>query len=354
VAGARGVARPGLQAAGDEKAIHRGREVLRAVVSDGRAPGIAAAVAVGGQIVWSEGFGYSDLEDKVPASATTLFGIGSISKTLTMAGALSLVDDGLLDLDAPLEAYLPDFPHKGKGITLRRLAAHQSGLTDEFATSHRQTSRHFRTLEEAYREVIAREVVSYEPGTKVLYGTGLYTIIGRATEVVAKQSFADLMRERVFQRAGLTTVVPNDRTKKIPARTGFYVERAGGGFEKAPFYDPSHKLPGAGFLATAADIARFGAALLRPGMLSERARAEIFRAVPLADGTPTEWALGFRVDQFDGRRLVHQAGGGIGISAWLFIHPEDDLVIAVLSNVSTAPVGGRTHAEIARAFLRQE
>jgi CubicO group peptidase (beta-lactamase class C family) len=90
-----------------------------------------------------------------------------------MAGALSLVDSGLLDLDAPLEAYLPDFPHKAKGITLRRLAAHQSGLTDEFAASHYQTSRHFRALEEAYREVIAREVISHEPGSKVLYGTGL-------------------------------------------------------------------------------------------------------------------------------------------------------------------------------------
>ena len=68
-----------------------------------------------------------------------------------------------------------------------------------------------------------------------------------------------------------------------------------------------HGPPGAGYLATAEDLARFGAALLRPGMLSERGRAELFRPVPLADRTATEFALGFRAKD-DGRRLLHQPG----------------------------------------------
>jgi len=121
--------------------------------------------------------------------------------------------------------------------------------------------------------------------------------------------------------------------------------------ENAPTYDPSHKLPGAGFLATAEDLARFGAALLRPGMLSEPGRAELFRPVPLADGTATEFALGFRVKDDDGRRLLHQPGGGIGISAWLFVYPDDDVVVALLSNVPTGPVGGATRKAITDAFF---
>ena len=336
-----------------ETAIARGRDVLGGLVRDGRAPGIAVGVALGGRIVWTEGFGHADLGNKLPATASTLFGTGSITKTLTMAGALAMMDAGLLDLDVGVETYLPDFPHKGRGVTLRRLAAHQSGLTDDFATAHYQTSRHFATLEEAYREMMAQEILSYEPGGKVQYATGLYTIIGRVMEVRAKRPYLTVMKDRVFDPAGLTSVVPNDRRATIAARTEFYSERPGGGFEKAPFFDPSHKLPGAGFLATAEDIARFGAALLRDGILSARARAEMFRPVPLSNGSKTEYALGLRLGEFDGRPLLHLPGGGIGISAWLFIHPHDDLVIALLSNVSTAPVGGRTHAEIARAFLRQ-
>ena len=335
-----------------EAAVARGREVLESLVRGGRTPGVSVAVALGGTIVWSEGFGHADLEKRLPVTPATLFGIGSLSKTLTMAGVLTLVDAGLLDLDAPIETYLPDFPHKGKGITLRRLAAHQSGLSDEFAAAHYLTDRHFATIEEAYREIVARETIAYQPGSKVQYGTGLYTIIGRVMEAVAKRPYLNVMKERVFDRAGLTGVVPNDRTARIPLRTEFYVERAGGGFDKAPFFDPSHKLPGAGFLASAGDMARFGAALLRPGLLTDRARAEMRRAVPLADGRSTEYALGLQVGEFEGQPMLHLPGGGPGISAWLFLHPADDLVVALLSNVATGPVGGRTHAEIARAFRR--
>jgi hypothetical protein len=79
----------------------------------------------------------------------------------------------------------------------------------------------------------------------------------------------------------------------------------------------------------------------------------MFQPVPLADGTVTGYALGLRVGEFDGKPMLHLPGGGPGISAWLFLHPRDDLVIALLSNVPTGPVGGRTHAEIYRAFKRQ-
>jgi hypothetical protein len=79
----------------------------------------------------------------------------------------------------------------------------------------------------------------------------------------------------------------------------------------------------------------------------------MFRAVPLANGTPTEFALGLRVASDSSGRLLHLPGGGIGISSWLFIHPDADLTIALLSNVNTAPVGGATHRKIAAAFLRR-
>jgi CubicO group peptidase (beta-lactamase class C family) len=77
----------------------------------------------------------------------------------------------------------------------------------------------------------------------------------------------------------------------------------------------------------------------------------MFRPVPLADGRPTEFALGFRVADEQARQLLHQPGGGIGISAWLFVYPEQDLVVALLSNVNTAPVGGRARREITQACL---
>ena len=88
-------------------------EAMRDAIDGGAAPGAAAAVAVGGRVVWSEGFGVSDIEAGTPATPGTRFGVGSISKALTFAAALTLADEGTLDLDAPVERYLPDFPHRG-------------------------------------------------------------------------------------------------------------------------------------------------------------------------------------------------------------------------------------------------
>jgi CubicO group peptidase (beta-lactamase class C family) len=334
------------------RAIAEARATVQQIVAEGRAPGIGVAVALGGNIVWSEGFGFADLEHRVPVSDDTRFGLGSISKTLTMTAAVRLMERGLLDLDAPVERYLADWPHKGRGVTIRRLAAHQSGLSDAFASEHYATTRHFATIDDAYQEIKTGRI-DYTPGSRTEYATGVYTVIGKVLEAVAHRDYRQIMREEVFEPSGAPGIVQNDRRSIVLHRTGFYANREGGGFEHGAFFDPSHKLPGAGYLATARELATFGAALLRPGLLGDNGRQELFRAVPLSDGTATEFALGLRVSADTFGPLFHQPGGGIGISSWLFIHPEAGLVVALLSNVNTAPVGGRTHRRIAEAFLKR-
>lgn len=331
-------------------AIDEARAALGDLVSANHTAGVSAAVAMGGRVVWNEGAGMADLEHAAAVTDQTRFGIGSISKAMTMAVAVRLWERGLLDLDAPIERYLPDFPHRGRGITVRRIAAHQSGLSDQFATDHYQTTRHFDTLDAAYQE-IRHARLDYEPGSQTVYATGLYTIIGRVLEVVSGRDYETLMREELFAPAGMQGVVPNDRRAIIPHRTGFYQRREGGGFEHGPFFNPSFKLPGAGYLATAGDLARFGVALLDGTALTARGRAEMFRAVPLTSGAATPWALGMQVATDDaGGRLWHLPGGGIGISSWLFIHPDTNVVVALLANVNTAPVGGRAYRRILAAF----
>ena len=91
-------------------------------------PGLSLTVAVDGKIVYSEGFGYADLEERVPAWPTSKFRIGSISKPLTATALVELVEAGKLDLDAPLQKYVPSFPDKGAVITTRMLAGHLAGI----------------------------------------------------------------------------------------------------------------------------------------------------------------------------------------------------------------------------------
>src|ERR1700757_1358825 len=117
----------------------QGEQNARAVAKEllGRGiPGLSLAVAVDGQIVYSEGFGYADLEERVPVWATTKFRIGSVCKPLTAVALVQLVEQGKVDLDAPVQKYVPTFPEKNGKITPRLLAGHIAGIRhyqgDEF------------------------------------------------------------------------------------------------------------------------------------------------------------------------------------------------------------------------------
>jgi serine beta-lactamase-like protein LACTB, mitochondrial len=325
-----------------ERQIAEARDAMESAMADGAAPAAAVAVAVDGRVVWSEAFGDAALDSR--------FGIGSISKALTLAATMRLVDSGVLRLDEPVERYLPDWPHVGQGITIRRLAAHQSGLADDFADRHYTSTAHFPDLDSAYQH-IKNERLLYQPGTRSVYATGLFTIVGRILELATGTPYPELLRRLVLDPASMSRTLPNDPRRAPTKRVAFYV-RDNGRIEKAPPVDPSFKLPGAGFLSTAEDMARFGAALLRPDFLSDAARTEMFRPVPLADGTPAIYALGFQSLTESGHRLLLQPGGGLGIAGWLSIYPEKGLVVAILSNLTGSSLGGGTRRAVAESFLR--
>lgn len=322
---------------------------MREAIRDGAAPGAAAAVGVDGRLVWSGSFGLASIAGARPVGRGTRFGIGSISKTLTLAAAMALADAGKLDPDAPVERYLPDFPHAGQGITVRRIGAHQSGIADDFAAEHYWSTENFE-LDSAYRRIAAAPLRS-RPGTRSEYATGLFTILGRVLERAGGGTYTDVMRRTVLEPAGMTATVPNDPRRPPEERTTFYLRGDGGGFEPAPAFDPSHKLPGAGYLSTADDLVKFGVALLGPELLSERSRREMFTPAPLASGAATRYALGFQVLEEGGRRLLLQPGGGPGIAGWLAIYPDDRVVVAVLANATGAPLE-ETVRRVAAAFLR--
>jgi CubicO group peptidase (beta-lactamase class C family) len=346
------VAAQSAPAAPAKAAVDASREAVRTMMARAKVPGVGVAVASGDAVIWSEGFGVADLEQGVPVTRETKFGIGSITKSLTMALFGRLMEERLVDLDAPLERSLPEFPHRGLGISVRLVAGHLSGLDDTFDSSARQGTAHYATTSEALAKII-REPLRHRPRTRHFYTTGPYTLIAGVVETATGRDFRALMAERVLAPLGLKHTVPNDRRAIVPDRTAFYVvDEATSLPVNAPYFDPSYKWAGAGYLSTAEDVARFGAAMMRPGFLTQATRDELFRPLETSDGENTGFALGWRVGKDTlGRRIVHQPGGGPGISCWLVLYPDHGLAIAVLSNQTGAPVGGRTLQAIADAFL---
>lgn len=333
-----------------ESAIATSREAVRAMMKSAKVPGVSVAVAIKGEIVWNEAFGFADLDKKGSATAETKFGIGSITKSFTAALFARLMEEGKVDLDAPVENYLPQFPHKQKGITARLILGHLSGLNDEFNTTHYYETRHL-TTGAALQKILQTNTLQYPPRTRHEYATSNYTIIAAIIEKVSGQYFSTAMNQYVIMPLGLKNTLLNDRTVKIEDCTMFYVQNERG-VVKAPDYDPSFKWAGAGLLATAADVATYGATLLQAKFLKPSTRDEIFRSLKTFSGEDTGYGLGWYIARdAKGRRMYHHGGGGLGISSYVRLYPQEDFVLAILSNLTNAPVSGEVATKIAEAFL---
>ena len=111
--------------------IDQGRQMVRAHLVQRNLPGLSVAVGVGGDLVWAEGFGWSDLENRLPVSPNHRFRIGTASVALTSAAVGLLVDEGRLHVDEEIQTAVPEFPKKQQPVTLRQLMAHVSGVRND-------------------------------------------------------------------------------------------------------------------------------------------------------------------------------------------------------------------------------
>ena len=312
----------------------------RAIVCDqlaGKIPGLQVAVAVGGKLVWSEAFGYADLAREVPVTAETQFRIGSVSKPLTAAAVALLYEQGKLDLDAPVQRYVPSFPDKGYPITTRQLAGHLAGirhyLGDEFLLN-----RNFDTVLEGLA-IFQGDSLLFPPGTKFSYSSYGWNLISAVVEGAAGQDFLTYMSRNVLRPLGLTHTAPDRVDSLIPNRTRFYERGADSGFVPAPPVDNSYKWAGGGFLSTAEDLVRFGSALLEPGFLKAATLELLFTSQKTTAGEPTGYGIGWFVAT-DGRghRWVSHGGSSVGGTTAFGVDRDSRIVVAITSNLTGAPL----------------
>lgn len=322
----------------------RAVQALRTHADTSGVAGIAAAFAYDGRLGWSGGFGWADLEHRVPMRAETVSRIGSISKPVAALATMVMVDRGRLDLDAPVSRYLPDYPRpNGDRITTRQLMAHTAGIRhyrdDEFASDVR------------YDDVVAPMAVFwsdsllFEPGSDYSYSTYGWTVISAVTAAAAGQPWVDVLRDEVVRPLGLLSLRPEWQDSIIPHRASYYDRTDEGGWVNAAYVDNSNKWAGGGLVANAADLVRFGLGLAEGRVWSDAARAESWRQqTPEGEAS---YGLGWRVGEIDGRRAVSHSGGSMGATAMLIVLPDDGLAVSILGNT-----GGIGHAGIAARVAR--
>ena len=175
-------------------AIDSARTLVESFMALTDVPGASVTVMVDGRIVWSEGFGYADLELGTPVRAgLTKFRIGSVSKPLTAAALGVLVDQGKIDLDAPIQTYVPDFPEKRGPVTLRLLAGHLAGIR-HYRGAEFLSSTNYETVAEGLA-IFAADTLLFAPGSAYSYSSYGWNLISAAIEnahhLIAHLFFAD-------------------------------------------------------------------------------------------------------------------------------------------------------------------
>jgi serine beta-lactamase-like protein LACTB, mitochondrial len=353
VAAGRGMAQEVARAtASDSAAILAGRAYVEEARTGQVIPGVQVAVMRRGLVVWSEGFGIADLEQGVPVSRGTRFRVGSVTKPMTATALAVLSARGRIDLDSPIQRYVPHFQAGAGPITARMLLGHLAGIR-HYTDPEDLSTRRFSSMAEAV-SVFADDSLLYPPGTRFSYSSYGYVLVGAAIEESTGEPFTTAMKSLVFEPSGMTATTFDIADTLLVGRAHFYHraydgERWVGPITNAPFVDLSNRWAAGGVLSTAEDLVRFGDALLRHRLIDGRALRALWTPQRTAAGSTTGYGLGFFLGQDgQGRRRVFHGGNSTGSSAKFLIYPDDGVVVAVLWN---ADFGDFAAGRLAEPFL---
>lgn len=312
------------------------REHIREQLQERLLPSIAVAVAKDGRIVWEEGFGWADLERRVPADAHTPYSLASISKPITTTGLMTLVRDSKVDLDRPVNDYLGAVKLVARvgdasQATVRRVANHTAGLPLHYQFFYEDEPYRRPSMDETllrYGNLVSA------PGEHYQYSNLGYGVLDYIIERVSGQSYAEFMRREVFLPLGMTRT----SVDMGPGLEAYAATRYDRDNRPIPFYGFDHP-GGSAVFSSAHDLVRFGMFHLKSHLpdqkpiLPDAMIDEMHRATGGLEGD--RYGIGFGIDDRHGYRVVSHTGSMAGVSTVMWLLPEQGIAIVVLGNASS-------------------
>lgn len=297
-----------------------------------RIPGLTIGFTKG-KYTWVKGFGYADLENKVPATAESAYRLASITKSMTGTAILQLVERGKIKLDEEIQTYVPSYPKQKWPVTVRQLLVHLgggqtgSGIGPEYVTPREVVAR------------IAKFPIKNEPGVKFDYQTSGYNLLGAAIEEVTGKSFGEYLRENIWLPAGMKDTRMDNVRDLIPNRVRGY-ELVKGEIRNAPFLDVSSRFGGGGANGIVPDLLRWANNIQTAGILSKASLDLMFSPVANKSGhfvgiddDAWHYTLGWQVFPVNGQFVFYQDGGQIGTNTMVLHIPSESLSIAFACNL---------------------
>jgi len=305
---------------------------------------LSAIVFIGNEIVWSRAFGKADNEKGIDAGVSTVYRIGSISKTFTAYLMMLLVQDGTIGLDEPVAKYLPEIKQlkwkEGSDtseITFRELASHTGGLAREPGLSNAAHGP-IGEWENKVLSSIPTTEVTFPPGTKFSYSNIGYGILGLALSRAAHEPFIKMVENRIFKPLHMTSsvyIIPAGYADRVAVgyhRNGFGA-KPDGEVAKAEYAGRGYKVPNGGIYTTTGDLARFAMAQYSDsGRLAKKFR-EMMQTIQTPGAEKRGYGFGLNVIYpQDGSKIAGHDGSVAGYTAFMLFSPGSKVGAIVMRN----------------------
>ena len=324
------VSRGATQTSGSVAAIDR---FVREEVRRQRIPGLSVAVLRGDRVILARGYGYANLEHRVPATDSTVYQSGSLGKQFTAALVLQLADSGRLGLDEPIRRYLAEGPPRWDSVTVRHLLTHTSGIPD-YTDSVVDLRRDY--TEDDLVRLAAGLPPLFVPGQRWSYSNTGYVLLGAIIRRVTGRFYGDLLRERVFAPLGMRTARVISEADLVPHRSDGY-RLVGDTVKHQEWVSPALNTTADGSLyLTVHDLARWAAGLDGGRVLSAHDLVQAWTPVRLNDGGSYPYGFGWMLDPVRGRPRVGHTGAWQGFRTSLERFPAAHLTVIVLANLAEA------------------
>jgi D-alanyl-D-alanine carboxypeptidase len=302
-------------------------------------PGFSLAIVRDGKIAKAQGYGLANLELKAPATKDTVYEIGSNTKQFTAAAIMMLVEEGKVQLDDTITKYFPEAPEAWRGITIRHLLSHTSGIQNHVAVPHWldvfRTNLAFETSppRNELLKMFFKLPLEFQPGETWAYDNTGYYLLGVIIEKASGKYYWQFLDERIFKPLGMNATRNTDPQPIVLNRASGY-EWKNDHFENRPILLPAIAFSAGSLLSTIGDMAKWDAALYTEKLLKKSSLDQIWTAGATKDGAdaPFNYGFGWFIDRYHGHRLVQHSGGTPGFSSVIYRFLDDKLTIVILAN----------------------
>lgn len=316
--------------------------LIQRQMQDQQLPAFSIALVDGDSIVWARGFGYQDPDKKIPATAHTIYRVGSVSKLFTDVAIMQMVESGKVDLDAPVERYVPDFHPTnpfGKPITLRELMSHRAGLLRETPRGNYFDSD-APSLQDTIRSLNSTTLV-YAPGTQLKYSNAGIAVVGYALQELNHQPFSEYLKRAVLVPMGMneSSFAPE------PALVGNLAKAYMWSYDGLTFPAPKFELgiaPAGCMYSTVTDLAKFLTVLFNGGrspnaqVLKRETLEQMWTPQFATQGQKRGYGLGFAISELDGHRVIGHGGAIYGFATEVVGLPDEQLGVVTVTTMDAA------------------